>query len=170
MGFLQGLTNVFQSFQEWQSKDEIIFGEVVRLMVDRGHPVINFDAEEGCQSARFLIEDDLFFSLRITLDKKVGTASVLNLTAEVRNKLSDPDDMIEMFRTDLMNIAKIPLFGQVKLNHEYNTVFGTVSSIKSLNSYLGKEVGDIQSTVLEKDLDEMIGRLREALKKFKKDL
>lgn len=168
MGFLQGLTSVFQGFQEWQSKDEIIFGEIVRLMVGRGKPVIHFKAAEGCQSARFLFEEPVIFSLQITLDKKIGSASVLNVTAEVRNKLADPDDMVEMFRTDLANIAKIPLFGQIRLNHEFNTVFGSVSSIKSLNSYLGERVGDVKSELLEKDIDEMLARLTEALTPYKK--
>ena len=168
MTFLKNLTNVFQSFKEWTSKDEIVFGEIVRSFVKKGHPVIGFDAEPGKQSARFLIDDETLFAFRITLDKKLGAASVLNVVAEVRNKLSDPDDMIEMFKTDLTNIAKIPLFGQIRINHEYNTIYASTSVVKSLNTYLGQNVGDVDSEALESDLEDMISKLSEALRRFKK--
>jgi hypothetical protein len=168
MSILQGLTRVFQGFQEWKSKDEIIFGEIVRFMVTQGHPVIGFQAEAGYQSARFLIQNEVLFSLQISLDKKLGPASVLNLVAEVRNKLSDPDDMIEMFKTDFGNLAKIPLFGQIKINHEYNTIFASTSSVKSLNTYLGEQVGEVKGELLRTDLEEMMTRLTEALTPYKK--
>lgn len=168
MGLLGGLTSLFQGYQEWKSKDEIVFGEIVRTFVAAGNPVITFTAEEGRQSARFLLENEVLFSLQVTLDKKVGSASVLNLVAEVRNKLADPDDMVAMFKTDFGNIAKIPLFGQIKINHEYNTIFASTSAVKSLNGYLGSEVGDVDAEVLKKDLDEMVERLTEALRPYKK--
>jgi len=168
MGLLGGLTNLFQGFQEWTSKDEIIFGEIVRIFVEQGRPVITFTAQEGRQSARFLIQNEVLFSLTVTLNKMLGPASVLTLMAEVRNKLADPDDMIEMFKTDFGNIAKIPIFGDIKINHEYNTVYAETSLVRSLNGYLGKEVGDVNSEALAKDLDEMVARLTEALAKYKK--
>ena len=168
MGLLSNLTTLFQGFQEWQSKDEIVFGEIVRSFVTRGFPVIGFDAAEGRQSARFFVDNEVIYSLTIVLDKKVGSASVLNVTAEVRNKLSDPDDMVDMFKTDFKNFAKIPLFGQTKINHEYNTVYASTSMIKSLNTYLGETVGEVKQVTLQQDLDEMVTKLTEALKPYKK--
>ncbi|MBI3925135.1 MAG: hypothetical protein HY319_06310 [Armatimonadetes bacterium] len=165
---LKSLTSVFQKFQEWSSKDEIIFGEIVRLMVERGYPLIGFEAGEDRQCGRFLLDQDVLYAVRIVLDKKIGSVSVLNLTAEVRNKLADPDDMISMFKTDLMNIAKIPLLGQIKLNHEYNTIYATVSAFKSLNTYTGSRVGEVNTDLLRQDLDEILNRLTEELRRFKK--
>ena len=59
MSLLQGLTDIFQGFQEWTSKDEIVFGEIVRIFVKKGWPVIGFSAEPGMQSARFFINNDV---------------------------------------------------------------------------------------------------------------
>jgi len=168
MGFLSKLTQVFQAFEEWTSKDEIVFGEIVRTFVKKGYPVIGFNASEGKQSARFLLNGPVLFAFSITVDKKVASASVLNVIAEVRNKLADPDDAIQMFKTDFQNIAKIPLFGQIRINHEYNTIYASTSTVKSLNTYLGERVGQVKIDLLEKDLTEMIDRLTEALRRFKK--
>ena len=141
---------------------------VEMLETSKGQPVITFNASEGCQSARFLLKNDVLFALTVTLDKKIGSASLLSMTAEVRNKLADPDDMIEMFKTDFGNLTKIPLFGQVKVNHEYNTIYAHVSAVKSLNTYLGDQVGDVKTDVLGQDLDAMIEQLTEALRPYKK--
>ena len=168
MGILGGLTSMFQGYQEWSSKDEIIFGEIVRLFVTKGQPVITFAAQEGRQSARFLLQNDVLFSLTVTLDQKIGSASLLSMTAEVRNKLADPDDMIEMFKTDFGNLTKIPLFGQIKVNHEYNTIYAHVSAMKSLNTYMGEKVGDVKTDVLSQDLDQMVQQLTDSLRKYKK--
>lgn len=167
MAFLKFVSDALQSLEEYKSKDEIVFGEIIRVFVKKGHPMIRFNAAEGRQSARFLLDGPVLFALSVTFDKKIGGHGVLDLTAEVRNKLADPDDMIAMFKTDLSNIAKIPLLGQIKINHEYNTIYARSTSVKNISSYLvGK--GVVNSSALERDLDEIIARLEAELKRFKK--
>lgn len=168
MAFLKTLTSAFQKFEEMSSKDEIVFGEIVRLMVEAGRPMVYFNASEDKQMARFLLNDPVLYAVRITLDKKIGGISTLSLTAEVRNKLADPDDMIKMFKTDFANFAKIPILGQVKINHEYNTIYATVTSFKQLNSYLGGKTGEVKRDVLEADLNDILSKLTESLKSYKK--
>ncbi len=166
MALLKFFTDLSQAVTEFTSKDEMVFGEIVRIMEKQGYPCIGFHAASGYQSGRFLLEGPVLFALRITLDKKIAGAGLMHLTAEVRNKLADPDDMIAMFKTDFTNIAKVPLLGQIKVNHEYNTVYATSTSIKNISSYVEDKV--VNSDRLRADITEILSKLEETLRKFKK--
>lgn len=166
MALLKFFTDLSQAVQEFTSKDEMVFGEIVRIMEKEGYPCIGFHASPGYQSGRFLIEGPVIFALTITLDKKIAGAGLMNMTAEVRNKLADPDDMIAMFKTDFSNIMKIPLLGQIKVNHEYNTIYAKSSTVKSISSYVESKV--VNAERLKGDLLEILNKLEETLKQFKK--
>ena len=166
MALLKFFTDLSQAVQEFTSKDEMVFGEIVRIMEKEGYPCIGFHAAPGYQSGRFLIDGPVLFALRVTLDKKIAGAGLMQLTAEVRNKLADPDDMIAMFKTDFSNIMKVPILGQIKVNHEYNTVFATTTTVKNISSYVDNKVVNAQR--LRSDLMEIVAKLEETLRKFKK--
>lgn len=166
MALLKFFTDLTQAVQEFTSKDEMVFGEIVRIMEKEGYPCIGFHAAPGYQSGRFLIDGPVLFALRVTLDKKIAGAGLMNLTAEVRNKLADPDDMIEMFKTDFSNIMKVPLLGQIKVNHEYNTIYASSSTVKNISAYVDNKVVDAER--LRADLMEIVAKLEETLRKFKK--
>lgn len=164
---LAALTNVFQAYQEYTSKDEMVFGELISYMIDQGRPMVNFSAAEGYQRARFLMHDEILYTLEITLDKKIGSISTLNLKGTCRNQVADPDDMIAMFKTDVMNILKMPMFGQMKINHEFNSVHATVGSVRKLSEYMASRT-EVKREMLGADIEEKIKEVREALRKFKK--
>lgn len=166
MAIIKFLTDISQKFEEMTSRDDMVFGEIVRIMEKKGFPCIGFHAASGYQSGRFLMEGPVLFSLTITLDKKLAGAGFLSLTAEVRNKLADPDDMITMFKTDFSNLTKVPLLGQVKINHEYNTIYAKSTALTNIGAYVSTNVVD--AAKLEADLTEIANRLEEALRKFKK--
>lgn len=164
---LKALTNMFQAYQEMTSKDEIVFGEVIRMMVEAGKPMISFNATEGYQFARFLMNDEVLYSVEITLDKKVGSISTLTFRGTCRNQMADPDDMISMFKTDFQNILKMPIFGQMKINHEYNSVHATTAGVRKLGDYMTGRA-QVNRPMLEQDVHAKIGEVKEALRKFKK--
>lgn len=167
MALLKFFSDLSQSFSEFTSRDEMVFGEMIRIFQKRGYPCIGFTAKEGYQSGRFLIEGEVLFAIKVTLDKKVGGAGLLSITAEVRNKMADPDDMITMFKTDFSNIAKIPLLGAIKVNHEYNTIYAKSTSLTKISSYMESR-GVVNSAKLETDLMNIVNQLEETLRKFKK--
>lgn len=167
MALLKFFSDITQSIAEFTSKDEIVFGEIVRIFNKKGYPCIGLKASQGYQSARFLIQGEVLFAIRVVLDKKMAGAGLLSITAEVRNKMADPDDMITMFKTDFSNIAKIPLLGQIKINHEYNTIYATSTSVKKISSYIENK-GVVNAQLLGNDLMDIVNRLEETLKKFKK--
>ena len=167
MGLLDILSNLSQGFSEMTSKDEMVFGEIVRIFDKRGCPCIEFQAQSGYQSGRFLLNGDVLFSVTVVLDKKVAGRGIMKLTGEVRNKLADPDDMIEMFKTDLMNIAKFGFGGQIKINHEYNSIYAHTTLFENISSYVNNRVVD--TSRLESHLDDYIAKVEDALRKYKKD-
>lgn len=167
MALLKFFSDITQSISEFTAKDEMVFGEIVRIFQRKGFPCIGFKASDGYQSGRFLIQGEVLFAIKVVLDKKVAGAGLLTITAEVRNKMADPDDMIAMFKTDLSNIAKVPLLGQIKVNHEYNTIYATSTSVKKISSYLESK-GVVNSTLLENDLMDIVNKLEDTLRKFKK--
>jgi len=161
-----------------ESKDEILVGEIVRSMARAGYPSIAFRAHSDRQVVRFkAIRDPMLQSVNIILDRRSGTGMVsaaligskatLTITAEVRNRLTDPDDLIEMYKTDLANLFKMPMMGGIKLNHELNSVFATTTKIIEIDDYVLKgEEGVEKMTAL---LSETIDALREKLKPYKRE-
>lgn len=160
-----------------ESKDEIMVGELVRVASRLGWPTISFQAHDDRQRVRFLtVGDPTLHSLFVTLDRKsgsgalsealLGSKATLAFSAEVKNRLADPDDLVSMFRTDLANMFKMPVIGGVKLNHEMNSVFATVTKIIEIGDYVGQ--GDAGISALRQLVETTVTELREKLVPYKK--
>lgn len=160
-----------------ESKDEILIGEIVRAMGRLGYPSIAFRAHSDRQLVRFkAARDPVLQSVNLILDRKTGTGmlssailgskATLQITAEIRNRLTDPDDLVAMYKTDLANLFKMPMMGGIKLNHELNSVFATTTKIIEIDDYVMKgEPGVQKMTTL---LTTTIDTLREKLRSYKR--
>ena len=155
-----------------ESKDEILIGEIVRAMARQGYPAVSFRAHDDRQRMRFkTVSDPMLHSLFVTLDRKtgggalsealLGSKATLTLTAEVKNRLSDPDDLIAMYKTDLANMFKLPVMGGIKLNHELNSVFATTTTVIEIDKYVMK--GEKGVTAFDELLSGTIDKLVEKL-------
>ena len=160
-----------------ESKDEILIGEMVRAMNRMGFPAISFGADGDRQRVRFLaVQDPLLYSIYIVLDRKTGSGmlseallgskATLKLTAEVKNRISDPDDLLKMFHTDLANMFKMPVIGGIKLNHELNSVYASETQIIEIENYVLK--GEAGNQAMVALLQQRIAVLREKLVPYKK--
>lgn len=160
-----------------ESKDEILIGEIVYLLSLRKWPTMGFTSGGDLQQLRFrTVDDPVLHSLHVRLDRKTGTGAVsaallgskatLFLKAEVKNLLADPDDLIRQWSTDVKNILKMPLLGQVKVNHELNSIFAEKGSLIEIDDYVlkGQEGRDRLDGLLGSTVDE----LRDKLKNYKK--
>lgn len=156
-----------------ESMDEIVVGKIIACMSDFGYPLFGILSNNDCQKVRFKTQGDpILNSVEVTLNrltagltaKVVGNQAQLTIVAEVKNYLTDPDDLLAMYKTDLKNIFKIPLLGGMKLNHQLNSVLATVSQFKKLDNLTGPE----DTEELKQLLGSSIDKLREALKPFKK--
>lgn len=160
-----------------ESKDEILVGEIVRAMYRRNCVSTGFYANNDYQRVRFrVLSDTILQNVYVTLNRLSGTGALssavfgskatLTVTAEIKNYLSDPDDLLEMYRTDLANIFKLGVMGGIKLNHELNSVFATTSLVIEIDDYVLKgEPGVEKLTTL---LTARIDALREKLAPYKK--
>lgn len=173
-----GLLNKFNHKAEIrESKDEILIGELVRAMARQGCPAISFWSNNDFQRVRFKCpKDAVLSSVYVTLDRKtgsgvisaalVGSKATLTISAETKNYLTDPDDLINMYRTDLANLFKLPVMGGVRLNHELNSVFATTALIIDIDNYVLKGEPGVQGFMGL--LGQTIASLREKLVPYKK--
>lgn len=156
-----------------ESMDEIVVGMVITCMVEAGYPLFGILSNNDYQQLRFKTQGDpILNSVQVTLNrltggltaKLVGNQAQLTIMAEVKNYLTDPDDLLDMYKTDLKNIFKIPLLGGMKLNHQLNSVLATVSHFQKLDTLLKPEGLEELRAMLQGKVNE----LREALKPYKK--
>jgi hypothetical protein len=173
-----GLLNKFNHKSEIrESKDEILVGELVRAMARQGCPAIAFRSDSDFQRVRFRCpKDPLLHSVYITLDRKTGSGVVsgalfgskatLTITGEVKIYLTDPDDILNMYRTDLANLFKLPVLGGIRLNHELNSVYGTTTLLIDINEFVLKGEPGVQAFMGL--LAQSIAALREKLAPYKR--
>jgi hypothetical protein len=170
--------NQFKHGQEMrESKDEILVGEIVRAMARLGSPAIAFRADAGAQTVRFKpTRDELLHSVIVTVDRKtgggalqqavVGSKAVVTFQAEIKNYLADPDDLVHMYRTDLQNIFKMPMLGDVRLDHQLNSILATKKVFADIDDYILK--GDESVARITQLIQATVGELREKLAPYKK--
>lgn len=161
-----------------ESKDEILIGEIVRAMSRSGMVPDQFRAGEGLQTVRFRTTDDPVLSyLQLRLNrhtgsgrmsaKLVGSKATLTMVGIVQNKVSDPDDLIAMWKTDAANVFKMPMLGQMKLDHRVTSVTATTKINFDIDDYvLGADPGGAK---LQQLLQSNIGEVRNALAPYNRD-
>lgn len=177
MGVLNIAGNFKHKAEIRESKDEILVGEIVRAMARQGFVADEFAAGAETQRVRFRSQTDEVLSyVHVALDRKtgggrvsgaiVGSKATLSVAGEVKNLLSDPDDVVKMWKADFRNIAKLGLRGNVKVNHELNSVVGRTTDLVTIEDYILK--GDEGVEALSAYLSDRIGRVREELRQYKK--
>jgi hypothetical protein len=162
-----------------ESRDEIVMGEIIAAMGRKGFPTISFDTgttiDTGYQAVVFATPaDPMLHTLTIVLDRKtgggamsekvVGSKATLRVIGEVKNYLADPDDLLAMWRTDAANIFRMPMLGQVKLDHQLNSVLATKQIMIELSEFDGPE----DRPKIEAAIDALHTELRNALAPFKR--
>lgn len=177
MSFLSLFTGFANRAEIRESKDEMMVGEIVRAMSRRHWPAIGFRATDDRQWVQFkTVGDTVLTHVYVTLDRKtggsalqeavLGSKATLTIAAELKNYMTDPDDLLAMYKTDLANLFKMPVMGGIKLNHEMNSVFATTTLFIEINRYVGTNTPDVDG--LSKLLVDTIDKLRDKLKSYKK--
>ncbi len=171
------LSNFKHNQEMRESKDEILIGEIVRAMARLQCPAIGFIASTGQQNVRFKpLSDAVLHSVIITLDRKtggsalqqavIGSKATITIQAEVKNYLADPDDLVKMYRTDIANIFKVPMLGDVRLDHQLNSILATKKQLIDIDAYILK--GEDSAQRLSQLLNGVISELRQKLGPYKK--
>jgi hypothetical protein len=171
------LSNFKHSQEMRESKDEILVGELVRAMARLSCPAFGFMANPGYQAVRFKpATDNLLNSIIIIIDRKtgdsmlqqalLGSKATITIQAEIKNYLADPDDLVNMYRTDLANIFKVPMLGDVRLDHQLNSVLATKKVLIDIDDYILK--GEESIGRMTQLLTTVISELRTKLAPYKK--
>lgn len=162
-----------------ESKDEMLFGEIVKYMIENYGPLVELETKLGDKKiARFrtmkhkllhsiTVETNRHTGSGIVSDTIAGTRAGITVVAEVKNYVADPDDVLNMWKTDFQNIGKIPLLGGIKVDHQMNSILAT-----KMDAFY--RVGDIindtltERKIIGEKLEEMIALLCDQLKQYKK--
>lgn len=146
MGLFNAMTSYAHKSELRESKDEIICGEIIRGLSHRGWRCYRITADSDKQTMGFKIPDDPVLSaLYLMVDRRsgsgaisqsLGSKTVIGFTAQMRHKITDPDDLATMWRTDLANLFKIPVSGEVRINHQLNTVDAKTFYLVDLDQYV----------------------------------
>lgn len=177
MGVLNIAGNFKHKAEIRESKDEILLGEIVRAMARQGFVADQFAATDDLQRVRFRSRTDEVLSyVHVTLDRKtgggrisgavIGSKATLQVIGEVKNLLADPDDVLKMWKADFKNIAKLGIRGNVKVDHEMNSVLGRTTDLIEIDDFVLK--GEEGLSKLIAHLDDRLGRVREELRQYKK--
>lgn len=146
MGLFNAMTNYAHKSELRESKDEIVCGELIRGLSHRGWRCFRIVADSDRQVMGFKLPGDPVLSaVYIMVDRRsgsgavsasLGSRTVIGFTAEMRNKVSDPDDLAMMWKTDLANLFKMPIAGEVRVNHQLNTVNARTYHVVNLDDYV----------------------------------
>jgi hypothetical protein len=185
---LLGIVNKFKHKGEIrESKDEIFVGELIYLLSLQGWACMGFTrrllgvevtaTNDDAQNVRFrTVNDPVLHSLHVRLDRKTGTGALsaallgskatLYVKGEVKNLMADPDDLIRQWSTDIKNILKVPLMGQIKVNHELNSIFAEKGALIELDQFVLQ--GEQGRNALNALLLATVNEVREVLKPYRK--
>jgi hypothetical protein len=176
MGLFDAMTKHAHKAELRESKDEIAVGAIVRGLSHRGWVCHRIQAHSDRQALGFRLPGDPVLSaVYLVVDRRsgsglisqsLGSRTVLGFTAEMRNKISDPDDLATMWRTDLANLFKLPVAGEVRVNHQLNSVSARTFHLVDLDAY-------VQGTQVNIDplvdwVVQQVDALREHLRPLKK--
>lgn len=176
MGLFDAMTNHAHKSELRESKDEIVCGELIRGLSHQGWRCYRVVGDSGRQSIGFKIPGDPVLSaVYIVVDRKTGSGALtaamgsrttLGFTAEMRHKVSDPDDLALMWRTDLANLFKVPVAGEVRVNHQLNTVNARTFYLIDLDQYVRGNT--VNAEPLVQWAVQQVDALREHLRPLKK--
>lgn len=155
-----------------ESKDEMLMGEIVQLLSHRGFIPDTFQSPDDRQRIRFRAgPDPVLHYLWIDLNrltgsgavtgKLIGSKATVRLIGEITIKLTDPDDLVTMWRTGAANVLKVPLFGDIKLRHRVTSVTALSQQLVDIDDFvLG---GAATDQALDAWLQTKIGEISQAL-------
>jgi hypothetical protein len=171
------LSKFKNSAEARESKDEVLIGEMVFAMAHLGCPTIGFRAGTDLQYVKFKpVKDDVLYSMTIVLDRKtgdsalqqavIGSKATLTFVGEVKNHIADPDDLVAMFKTDMANLFRNPWMGDIKLDHQLNSVTATKKQIIDIDTFIAADQASREQ--LSRLLRGTMIELREKLVPYKK--
>lgn len=146
MGIFNAMTGYAHKSELRESKDEIVCGEMVRGLSERGWRCFRVVGDSGRQTIGFRLPGDPVVSAAyVVIDRKTGSGAltsglgsktVMGFTVQMRHKVTDPDDLAIMWKTDLANLFKVPVAGEVRINHQLNTVNAKTFAMVDLDQYV----------------------------------
>ena len=176
MGLFNAMTNYAHKSELRKSKDEIVCGLIMAGLSHEGWRPFRITADADKQTMGFKIPgDDVLSAVYLMVDRRSGSGSisqtmgsrtVIGFTAEMRNKVTDPDDLAIMWKTDFANLFRMPVAGEVRINHQLNTVNARTYHLVNLDDYV--KGATVDTSALLPWIVSQVNSLKEQLRPLKK--
>lgn len=164
----------FSVFRMTKGTDEILFGEMVRMMIREGYPMIHVASNEHYHSGKLLMPGTDLFWTEVSMKRYTSGFVVSKLTdVLIRIDLKGMailkdatfNKLMEMYKTNISNIMKFPFLGDVKVHHDYNRIHVWAALVGRGSKYfLSKDKVDIDH--LSDDLRKAFSEMQAALERF----
>jgi hypothetical protein len=150
------------------SLDEILIGQLIAVMVEKGYPMVGISSDPDHHSLRFRMQgDEVLYYLCATLHRtpnKLARLATLSLTGQVKNFLTRSSDLVDFYAKDHRRLSEHPLQGGVTLSHQLNSVLGTVQRQVRLDKATEPE----NLREMEQMIEGVLMELRQVLLPFKR--
>lgn len=150
------------------SLDEILIGQLIAVMVEKGYPMVGISSDPDHHNLRFRTQGDpVLYYVAATLHRtpnKMARLASLSLTGQVKNFLARPSELVDFYANDHKRLAQSPLQGGVTLSHQLNSVLGTVARQVRLDH--ATQPGSLED--MEKMVEGALLELRQVLLPYKR--
>jgi len=146
MGLFDTATSYAHKAELRESKDEVLLGELIRGLSAQTWNPYRLVGNHDRQMVGFKVPDDPVISnYSLVVDRrsgsglvtqKLGSRTILGFVAEIHNKIVDPDDLATMWRTDMANLFRLPVAGEVRVNHQLNRVVARTHHLVDIDQYV----------------------------------
>lgn len=161
----------FPVFRITKGTDEMLFGEIVHMTVKQGYPMISLKSDEDYHRGSFLMQGTDLFIMHISI-KRYTRDFVLSALTDVPIRIdlrgmaivrgATFNHLLEMYKTNVSNIFKFPLLGQIKVHHDYNRIYVWASIVGRGSKYF-REYDKVDREYLSSDLTKAFDEMMKAL-------
>jgi len=161
----------FSIFRMTKGSDEMLFGEIVRMTVNNGYPLISLESGEHFHRGTFLMQGTDLFVMHVSV-KRYTSDFVLSTLTDVPIRIdlkgmaivrgATFNHLMDMYKTNVENVFKFPLLGQIKVHHDYNRIHIWASIVGRGKKYF-KSQDEVDVEYLSGDMDAAFREMMKAL-------
>lgn len=161
----------FSVLRMTKGADEMLFGEIVRMTVNNGYPLISLKSDENTHQGTFLMQGTDLFIMEVSVRRYTSDFLLSTLTdVPIRIDLNGMaivrgatfNHLMKMYRTNMENVFKFPILGQIKVHHDYNRIHVLASIVGRGRKYF-KSQEEVDVDRLSEDLDSSFNEVMKAL-------
>ena len=167
----------FSVIRHTKGADEMLFGEIVRMLVKNGYPMVSIVSQDDYHHGKVLMQGNDLFTMDVkvkrwthsfVMSKITDTPMRIDIQAMAILEGATFNKLLEMYKTNMSNVTKFPLLGMVKVYHDYNRIHLWATLMGRGSKYFS-DTETVNRKRLSEDMEGVINELLEALSSYQSD-